>query len=91
MSLTMKFNHKVYVVPEEKYLSMVKNQKPREGGVGECDSIHQPNPPAQASMTRVETPSIQSDKADEVKGAALLICPKMNPPLKFNPRRVRQL
>ena len=80
MSSAMKFNRKVYVIPEEKYLSMLKNQKPREGGVGECDSIHQHTPPAQASMTRVETPSIQSDKADEVKGGRPPHQPKDDPP-----------
>ena len=83
MSLTMKFNRKVYVIPEEKYLSMVKNQKPREGGIG--DSIHQPTPPAQATMTRVETPSIHSDKADEVKGGRTPHLPKDEPAPQIQP------
>ena len=43
MTASMKFNKKVYVIPEEKYINMLENCKNRERVDDECESIrHRP-------------------------------------------------
>lgn len=67
----MKFNRKVYVVPEEKYLSMVRDLKRREEVVGGDPQL----PPTQVSESEGGTKSSLHDGLSEMTGG-----PETHPP-----------
>ena len=69
MTATLKFNRKVYVIPEEKYNSMVENRKLRDDAEAEHDSVRLQRPPAKASTSKGGTLNTLSSVADETSGA----------------------
>ena len=68
MTATLKFNRKVYVIPEEKYNSMVENRKLRDDAEAEHDSVRLQRPPAKASTSKAGTLNTLSSVADEASG-----------------------
>ena len=69
MTATLNFNRKVYVIPKEKYNSMVENRKLRDDVEAEHDSVRLQRPPAKASTSKAGTLSTLSSVADEASGA----------------------
>ena len=69
MASTMKFNKKVYVIPEDKYTSMVKNRELRDGVETERGSVRSRSPPAHPSKAQDESRRTLSSAADEMSGA----------------------
>ena len=68
MASTMKFNKKVYVIPEDKYNSMVRNRELRDGEEAERGSVRLHRHPAHSSEAQDETRSTLSSVADEMSG-----------------------
>ena len=68
MTATLKFNRKVYVIPEDKYNSMVGNRKLRDDVEAEHDSVRLQRPPAQPSTAKAESLRTLSSVADETTG-----------------------
>ena len=68
MTTTLKFNRKVYVIPEEKYTAMVRNREVRDGGETERGGAQSRPPPAQDSTTRDGPLRTLSESADVLSG-----------------------
>ena len=65
----MKFNKKVYVIPEDKYHSMVRNRELRDGIEAERGSVQLQGHPAHSSEAQDEARRTLSSVADEMSGA----------------------
>ena len=68
MTTTLKFNRKVYVIPEEKYNAMVRDRELRDGGETERGSAQSRRPPAQASTAKDGPLRTLSASADALSG-----------------------
>ena len=68
MTSSLKFNKKVYVLPEDKYLDLVKGREMRDADVVERESVRLQQPPAHATKAKVESLRTLGSGANEDVG-----------------------